>query len=760
MPHTNFLSLGKSLIRNIVNSNQIDNELSNFITSKNLDSFPNIKKWVKTVVRNYILQKLEIKTIVDKDRLPSEILEVVNKKNIQPPYHIVELPPSFIESISHTVDYLKSSFEISKDLSRISWSQSQINAKVWLEERLRNLSTQEDFENVVTIKEFSKDGDDYRWVNIRSHKALQRESKLMSHCIETYWELDYPKEVLVQKESPYYSLRDKNNKSIVTLFREFKNENIQNEVTGLYDFFIGEIKEKGNAPLSNKNRDLVDILLEGKKIGIHNNEQTNSQYYHTNDSTVPNSKKVGPIKSINYIIKHGLKFYCLKPLNIENFENDFSKESLYSIGPWKKLEITGKDNFTFLSAIEIEASNIFNRGVIFITSKLFFKNADNVQIALISNKHGDSDDNVRIFENISNAKITLLVPELTDTYYIFKNCHNIEVASKNLNKLDNSKIQLNVIKIDSTDINIELLKLSYSKNELELNANNQYSFSIKDDDTFLVGNQNNQQCSNMALRNKFFTKVINKFLTLNLKNYEDNRIVYNFVSQLHIEIINTFSNDITLFNINDKSMRHNTEFILNNFLRNTDATVEKIYDGMDLDTFKNYKNFVIKNAYDILKNDLLDKFPSSENIISAMSQHFQSMIIESRPLLIKTLIGQEDNFSKYVSTIFFTENKMLEDMSANKLLIYMLKNELVNEANNNYHPDNMTNYRFAFTENRLTKSNCSRWFDFLSPKLFDESHKKEIVELFIESYDNNILLAKLIQLPNLKKDKPLLTNKM
>lgn len=750
MPHTNFLSLGKSLIRNIVNSNQIDNELSNFITSKNLDSFPNIKKWVKTVVRNYILQKLEIKTIVDKDRLPSEILEVVNKKNIQPPYHIVELPPSFIESISHTVDYLKSSFEISKDLSRISWSQSQINAKVWLEERLRNLSTQEDFENVVTIKEFSKDGDDYRWVNIRSHKALQRESKLMSHCIETYWELDYPETDVIKQETPYYSLRNKNNKPIVTLFRETEPKMVKsfsnsNPTGKEYDFIIGEIKEKGNTLLSNRNRELVDIFLEGKIIGMSKSEQISSNYYHVYDSL----KSKLPIQSINNIINEGYKFHCHAPLEIENFENDFSREKLLNIGNWQKLVINNKDSFVSLNAHEIHLSDINNRGVVLLTPNVYLKNINNSAIALgiSSISNFKSHEIIRNFENVHNVDITLLSEESINTYYCFKNCSNINIVSKAIHKLNTIPVAINIIKIDSTDIN---MNLPNDKNIIEVDPSEKYRFVTNIEDTIITGEKYIPYTGSLETRNNFFIKMLYGYLQAQAKFNENDKLFSSFIKQLEVKIDSSYcvvKEDI--FYMNYKNYAKDIGSGLCKILQSPTEFLRNLYEQNDEDLYKDYKNFIANNSYEILSENLLGKFLPSVTIIQNMHNKIITALYNSRPLLINVLNDPEDNFRQYIDSLISQDRENLGHTRKTKLFLYMLKNEIVNQAIINYKEDNSTNHRFAFTEQRLTRSNCKKWVDFLQERCLCPINKNEAVDILASPLDNNILLNELFNTKNL-----------
>lgn len=747
MPHTQFLNLGQHIKRNIVNSQQIDNDLDNFIGNKNLANYPNIKKWIKTVVRNYIYQKLDTVIINDKELLPVESLELVNSKKILPPYDLIELSATFFDSISHTIDYLKSSFDNTKDLSRISWEQSQINAQVWLEERLRKLSTEEDVDNVITMKEIEKDGQYYRWVNIRSHKGLQRESKLMSHCIETYWDIDYPETKVIAQESPYYSLRDKNNKPIVTLFRETDSKMVKsftesNPTPKEYDFIIGEIKEKGNTPLSNKNRELVDIFLEGRIIGMSQIEQTSSNYYHLYDTF----KGIGPIQSINNIINEGHKFHCHTPLEIENFENDFPREKLLNIGNWKKLVINNKDNFVSLNAQEIHLSDMNSRGCVLLTSNLYLNNITNSAIALglFSLNNVKSPETIRNFENIHNVDITLLNEESINTYYCFKNCSNVNVVSKAIHKLNTTPVAINIIKIDSTNININLPNY---KNIIEIEPSGKYRFVKNIEDTVIIGEQYIPYTGNLETRNNFFIEMLSGYLQTQAKFNENDKLFSNFIKQLEVKIdsnYSVFKEDI--FYINSKKYATDLSSGLCKILRSPNEFLRVLYQQNDPNLYKDYKDFIGNNSYEILSENLLEKFSPSATIIQNMHNKIMTALYNSRSLLVNVLNDPEDNFSQYMDTLISQDKENLGHARKTKLFLYMFKNEIVNQAIINYKEDNSTNHRFAFAEQRLTRSNCKRWVDFLQQRYLCPINKNEAVDILASPLDNNALLNKLFYL--------------
>ena len=151
--------------------------------------------------------------------------------------------------IEHILDYLYSHPKL--DISKIGYTTISAKAEKWIK-KLQTLASK-DTEVEGTDYAIDFDFDDwYRIVKLLSQDAYNREGKLMSHCVSSYYGRD---EVI-------YSLRDSNNNPHCTISDS-----------------SGQIKGKGNGSIDPKYIDYIIQFLESKEIEVSENDMKNLWYY-------------------------------------------------------------------------------------------------------------------------------------------------------------------------------------------------------------------------------------------------------------------------------------------------------------------------------------------------------------------------------------------------------------------------------------------------------------------------------------------------
>lgn len=93
-------------------------------------------------------------------------------------------------------------------LGRLSYEQALTKAKDWHERLVASQALEEDPEGIV---EFRAMAEGWRWVEVRSRKALNREGAMLKHCVGSY------AEAVEKGRCRIYSLRDPSNKPKLTI---------------------------------------------------------------------------------------------------------------------------------------------------------------------------------------------------------------------------------------------------------------------------------------------------------------------------------------------------------------------------------------------------------------------------------------------------------------------------------------------------------------------------------------------------------------
>ena len=251
----------------------------------------NVKKYVKSNLRNWLVNSFEhVERVIRAKSSDPAWLKTALERGDE--VYSLDLSPREMETISHWVDYLNT---LNGDISRISIPQLQKKVKEWEESFAKQKAGNED--GIELIHKYS---DGFSWVRVFGKDSLNREGKLMNHCVGSYYN-----EVKNNKTS-IYSLRDKSNKPHCTIeIRKGKIEQIKGNsnksIKQQYRKYIIDFLEKRYVKFNSANSsDLVDIgLLEngGKIYELRNLPENlkidgDLRLFHTEIDSLPNGLEV------------------------------------------------------------------------------------------------------------------------------------------------------------------------------------------------------------------------------------------------------------------------------------------------------------------------------------------------------------------------------------------------------------------------------------------------------------------------------------
>jgi hypothetical protein len=220
------------LERNIVNIDAIERFLDNIGYDR--INLPRIKNWLNSNLKNYLLREYDNIHKLDIDPSNMYLATKVKKEPwIQKAIDkgeelfIVRLTGALENQISHVLDYFQ--FNPNLNISRISVPEAIRQSIQWTGQLNKKASDQEDVQGTQEVRKYP---DGFRWVKVTSKQALDREGKLMRHCVGSYCRQ------VSSGSTSIYSLRDKKNEPHCTI--EVTNRTVQ------------QIKGKANGPVDSK----------------------------------------------------------------------------------------------------------------------------------------------------------------------------------------------------------------------------------------------------------------------------------------------------------------------------------------------------------------------------------------------------------------------------------------------------------------------------------------------------------------------------
>lgn len=198
----------------------------------------NVKKWINSNLRRWLINNYEdVKPIVRTTRIDSDWL----RKAVSAGQDVfrIDLQRRDRDTFLHWIDYLNT---LDGNINKITPEQMPLHIKRW-EAQLQRIADNEE-DGIETIHEYS---DGFSWVRVFGKQSLNREGKLMNHCVGSYY-----KQVKKEKTA-IYSLRDAQNKPHCTIeiarttLKQIKG-NSNTEVKSQYREYVLDFLDKKYVP--------------------------------------------------------------------------------------------------------------------------------------------------------------------------------------------------------------------------------------------------------------------------------------------------------------------------------------------------------------------------------------------------------------------------------------------------------------------------------------------------------------------------------
>ena len=220
----------------------------------------NVKKYIKSNLRNWLINSFKgVKRVNKAKSSDPDWLKAALERG-EDVYNL-SLSSKDMETISHWVDYLNT---LNGDISRISIPQLEKKVKEWEESFAKQKADEED--GIELVHRYS---DGFSWVRVFGKDSLNREGKLMNHCVGSYYK---------QVEDGYtsiYSLRDKSNKPHCTI--ELSRNKIE------------QIKGNSNKPVKEEYKKYILDFVEKKYVKF---DKINSSDLMVNLELIENGGKL------------------------------------------------------------------------------------------------------------------------------------------------------------------------------------------------------------------------------------------------------------------------------------------------------------------------------------------------------------------------------------------------------------------------------------------------------------------------------------
>ena len=197
----------------LLNSNNLKEKLKSLGNLKRVT--PNVQSWLDTVAHKHWLK------VLPQEKFTGSINEGwFQQKSQNTIFKQLIITPQFTSEVNHLIDFLNQNYQIKKDdevvykpLNKLNYLECQRQAQKWIDKINDKVSLEEDYENLKEIEKIDFEGQEYTLFELVSRQNLLREGKLMNNCISTY----ATKSDEENKNTKFYSIRDKNNKSLVSM---------------------------------------------------------------------------------------------------------------------------------------------------------------------------------------------------------------------------------------------------------------------------------------------------------------------------------------------------------------------------------------------------------------------------------------------------------------------------------------------------------------------------------------------------------------
>lgn len=415
--------------RNIANLDEVDGYIKYLLDQAAND---NVRKWVKSQFRNWMINKYQnVRSVKNVENDSPEWLKKAIERGEE--VFTIELFNRFEQMVDHTVDFLNTlngniNYSV-EDAFKATEAWDKQREKAAEKEGLQKIIDKEE-DGIEEVHEYNNG---FKWVSVFGKESLDREGKLMKHCVGSY------ANAVAKGSTTIYSLRDSKNVPHCTI-----------EIRGNY---VTQIKGYHNGPINEKYVPYVKDFLEKKYVKINSVDEDeilnlgymiiNKKWYYIND--LPENLELSALDlNRNTIVKKLPKNLVIK----NNLYINHTKITTLPEG--LKVKDCLYCNGTPITEIQ---NNVVINGVLSLnpTSRQSLKFGKNIYIDELSLDNYDIDD-------LSGLKTNNLIIEYSSVNILGE---VISVDSLSLNTLDIKSLPKKIkVKYDLEFLNNEAHNLS------------------------------------------------------------------------------------------------------------------------------------------------------------------------------------------------------------------------------------------------------------------------------------------------------------
>lgn len=206
-----------------------------------------VEQWLRTAARKHIIRNAPAREAAEpKEGDPAWARRAWEEGKLQ----VLELGPELRSELGEIVDWLLA--EPQRQLSKVSYAQALDGSKAWHAKMRKKANVEEDW---AGRRALAKAPDGFEWAEIFSRKALDREGRLMQHCVGSY------ADSVDAGACKIFSLRDAQNKPVLTV-----ECNPAKDGAGKPDwkegFRIAQVKAFANAFAGPERAGALDVLVK------------------------------------------------------------------------------------------------------------------------------------------------------------------------------------------------------------------------------------------------------------------------------------------------------------------------------------------------------------------------------------------------------------------------------------------------------------------------------------------------------------------
>lgn len=316
---------------NIVNIPEIDKKIQEFIKEKHITS-EKISKWLTSVFKKWLINEGKTKKaklgpdqpqwVLDAKKRGDELVELVFEQDL------------WENKLSGVSDYLQADPDSIPDLQRVAVKDMLAKTDAWHARLAKNIEKEEKKEENKIIKEdgiskYRKYKDGFSWVSVKGAEALNREGRIMGHCVGDYYSR------VKEGHLKIYSLRDPENMPHITVevtkdgeVRQVKGK-ANKEVVKRYEKYAEDFLIKSKVPWKKINQDGAPTTPKLLEFFLNRKKKANSEKKSGKKKEAINVSKARPAKELYQATLE--KISRLHPQSAKSFAKLFKLKTVAEI---------------------------------------------------------------------------------------------------------------------------------------------------------------------------------------------------------------------------------------------------------------------------------------------------------------------------------------------------------------------------------------------------------------------------------------------